>query len=277
MKENRLLFCLLLLISFSTYCQRNASGNAKQNGDDIYIQSIAVDQYRQFLSTHIVIDSIGSEREVAMIKKASNRIIGALKAYYTQKKQLTELNGYNWEIQLIDRKEVNAWCLPGGKIGVYTGLLSFAHNEGSLAIVLAHEIAHSLLKHGDERLKPMLKEYMGGKSFPEALTLKPADAKDIFLMAYGVGTGMGETIGVMPPFSIKHDMEADILGLIFTAIAGYPPRETLVLWQRMANFSKTARQPEFLTAHPMNDKRMEKMEEILEEITKNYYKPINKT
>lgn len=277
MKGTGIFFCFFLLIYFSAFCQRNISAGTKQNVSDMDILSTAVDQYRFFLSTHIVIDSSGAAREVAMIKKASSRMIAAVTTYYTQKKQLTELKGYNWEINLVDEKEVNGWCMPGGKMVVYTGLLDFAHNEGSVAVVLAHEIAHSLLKHGNNRLKPMLQEYMGGKSFQEALKVKPADAKDIYLMAYGIGTGMGKTIGVMPAFSQKDEMEADKLALIFTALAGYNPRETLVLWQRMANFSKTARQPEFLSAHPMNDKRKEEMSNLLDEITRNYYKPLNKS
>jgi predicted Zn-dependent protease len=275
MKEIGFIF-LYLLLSFPVLPQRNTLANSRLNDADIL--SMAAEQYRLFLSTNVLIDSAGSGRELQIVKKVSDRIIEAVKTYYTQKRQLAVLKGYNWEVNLVDKKEVNAWCMPGGKIVVYTGMMDFAQNEGTLAVVLGHEIAHSLLNHGNERLKMLVREFMGGKSFQEVLAAKPADTKDVFLMAYGIGTGMGKTIGVMPPFSPKNELEADQLGLIFTAMAGYNPREALVAWQRMARMNGTARKPELLSAHPVDDsKRMEEIEAILDDITKNYYKPVNKS
>lgn len=278
MKGNGFFFYFFFLIAIPSFPQRNVSGNTKLN-PDAEIQALAAEQYRQFLLTHLVVDSAGASNEVAMVQRVSKRVTAGVMRYYGQKKLLSELAGYNWETYLVDKREVNAWCMPGGKMVVYTGLLDFAQNEGSLAVVLGHEIAHSLLRHGNERLKKMLKEYLGGKRFSEALTSKPADARDVFLMSYGIGTGMGKTIGVMPPFTLQNELEADKLTLIFSALAGYNPREVLVMWQRMARLSKSARQPEMLSTHPMDadEKRMSQMEEILDEITKEYYKPLNKS
>jgi predicted Zn-dependent protease len=276
MKGNSILF-YFLLINISSFSQRTNTGNPKN--PDAEVQALAAEQYSHFLKTHVVIDSAGAPTETEMVKKVSKRVTAAVTTYYTQKKMLSELTGYNWETNLVDKKEVSAWCMPGGKIVVYTGLLEFAQNEGSLAVIIGHGIAHNLLRHGNDRLKQMLKEYLGSKSLADGLKSKPADAKDVFLMAYGIGTGMGKTIGVMPPFSLKDELEADKLTLIFSAIAGYNPREALVMWQRMARLSKSARQPEFLSTHPMDaeDKRMDEMEGILDEITKEFYKPANKS
>lgn len=276
MKGNGIFFYFFLL-SIPTFSQRNNTGSGKQN-PYAEVQALAGEQYSYFLKTHIVIDSAGAPGEVDMVKNVSKRVTAAVTSYYTKKKMLSELTGYNWEATLVDKKEVNAWCMPGGKMVVYTGLLEFAQNEGSLAVIIGHEIAHSLLHHGNDRLKQMLKEYLDGKPLAEALKSKPADAKDVFLMAYGIGTGMGKTIGVMPPFTLKQEMEADKLTLIFTAIAGYNPREALVMWHRMARLSKSARQPELLGTHPIDaqEMRMEEMKGILDEITKEFYKPVNK-
>ena len=114
---------------------------------------------------------------------------------------------------------------------------------------------------------------MDGKSLPEALTAKPADTKDLFQIAFA----MGNHVGVLPPFSLKNEMEADKLGLMFTGLAGYNPREALVFWERMSQLSKTARKPELLSAHLVEEARKEEMEKIMDDMVKNYYKPVTKS
>jgi len=228
--------------------------------------AMSVDQYYLFLSQNVILESTPYN---TLIQKVGNKVIDAIKAYYTQKKQSEELKDYRWDIRLVDKKEINTWCLPGGRIIVCAGLLTFTQNEASLAVALSHQIAHVLVKHGNERLKISLQELMGGKTLPEALTARPADTKDLYQIAYA----LGNHIGAMPPFSLKNEMEADKLGLMFTGLAGYNPREALVFWERMSQLRKGPRKPELLSVHLVDEARMAEMEEIMDDMVKNYYKP----
>jgi len=274
MRETSILFFLLSLMSVPGFPQRNpADGHGKSNLlPESTVQSIAADQYKLFLSTHTVIDSSG-DKDFAMVQRVGDRVVTAAKTYYKPQKAVSaELKSYVWETRLIGKKEVNAWCMPGGKMAVYSGLLAVTQSEASLAVLLAHDIAHLLLKHGNERMKEYLKEKLGGKPLAESLSSRPADTNDMFAAAYGMGTNAG----IWVPFSNEQELEADRLGLIFCALAGYNPRESLVFWGRMARLSNSAQEPELLSTHLINDTRITQIEDIMDETVKNYYKPIIK-
>ncbi len=233
------------------------------------LQQEAVSQYRSFLSENKVVSSSVS-KDAEMVKRVGSRIAAAITKFYSAKGASAELAGYNWEFNLIDNKEVNAWCMPGGKVVVYTGLLPVAQNEAALAIVMGHEITHAVAHHGQERMSQALLAQgigIGGDIF----TSGNSAANNIFKSVYAPGA----QIGVLLPNSRNQEYEADHYGLIFAAMAGYNPREAIPFWTRMANLNKGGSQtPEILSDHPLDAKRIAKLQSYMTEALK-YYQPVN--
>ena len=160
--------------------------------------------------------------------------------------------------------------MPGGKVVVYTGLLPITQNEAALAIVLGHEIAHAISQHGSERMSQALLQQLGGVALQVALANKPAETQNLFLSAYGIGS----SVGVILPFSRKEESEADKYGLYFSAMAGYNPQEAIPFWERMSA-AGGAKPPEFLSSHPSDASRVEKIKTYMPQALK-YYRPVNK-
>ena len=229
---------------------------------------MATSQYQQFLSTNRVVSS-SSNRDAEMVRRVGLRITKAVTDYYAQKGLSNELDGYKWEYNLVDNKEANAWCMPGGKIVVYTGLLPITQNEAALAAVMGHEVTHAIFNHGNERMSQGLVQQLGGVALSIALANKPQQTQQLFLGAYGAGS----TVGILLPFSRKHELEADHYGLIWTAMAGYNPREAIALWQRMEKASNGQKPPEFLSTHPAEGHRIQELEKFMPEAL-TYYKPV---
>lgn len=232
------------------------------------IQSMASQEYQSFLTKNKVVATTVS-KDAEMVRRIGSRIAAAVTTYYTQKGLQAELAGYKWEYNLVDSKEVNAWCMPGGKIVVYTGLLPITQNEAALAVVMGHEIAHALAKHGNERMSQGMVQQLGGVALSVALANKSAETQNIFMGAYGIGT----TYGAVLPFSRSNELEADKYGLYFCAMAGYNPQEAIPLWERMAAASGGNKPPEFASTHPAEATRIEKLKQLMPEALK-YYKPI---
>ncbi len=228
---------------------------------------MAASEYQQFLSQNKVVNPSAS-KDAEMVRRVGTRLVNAINKYYTAKGLTTELEGYKWEYNLVDSKDVNAWAMPGGKIVVYTGLLPVTQNEAALAVVLGHEITHALAHHGNERMSQQMVAQgigvVGG-----VLTSGNEQVSSIFNNVYGPGA----TVGVLLPNSRKQELEADHYGLIFTAMAGYNPREAIPLWERMKAMSAGNRPPEFLSTHPAEDTRIEKLKAMMPEALK-YYKPM---
>jgi predicted Zn-dependent protease len=178
-----------------------------------------------------------------------------------------KLEGYEWEFNLIEDSLVNAWAMPGGKVVVYTGILPICRDENGLAVVMGHEIAHAIAGHGGERMSQGLLVQMGGIAINEALKNKPEETRNLFMTAYGVGA----TVGVMLPYSRLHENEADHLGLIFMAMAGYNPNHAVDFWGRMAQ-EGGAKPPEFLSTHPSDETRVKNLRDLIPEAMQ-YYKP----
>ncbi|MEO8110144.1 MAG: M48 family metallopeptidase [Ginsengibacter sp.] len=265
---------VILLISFSFFiagCTTNAITGRSQLSlvSEATLQQEAVGQYRSFLSENKVVSSSVS-KDAEMVKRVGSRIAAAITKYYNAKGASAELAGYNWEFNLIDNKEVNAWCMPGGKVVVYTGLLPVAQNEAALAIVMGHEITHAVAHHGQERMSQALVAQgigIGGDLF----TSGNAAANNIFKSIYAPGA----QIGVLLPNSRNQEYEADHYGLIFAAMAGYNPREAIPFWTRMANLNTGGSQtPEILSDHPLDSKRIAKIQTYMAEALK-YYQPVN--
>jgi predicted Zn-dependent protease len=263
---------LFTLISFGIIaCSKNSVTGRSQLKllPESQLQEMAVQQYQQFLSTNKVVSS-SANRDAEMVKRVGQRITRAVEEYYVSKGLSDELKGYKWEYNLVESKDVNAWCMPGGKIVVYTGLLPITQNEASLAAVMGHEVTHAIFNHGNERMSQQMGAQAVELGLQVALANKPSATRDLFLGAYGAGA----QVGVLLPFSRKHELEADRYGLIWTAMAGYNPREVIGLWKRMeAAAQGSSRPPEFLSSHPTEGKRIEELEKYMDEALK-YYKPM---
>jgi predicted Zn-dependent protease len=233
------------------------------------LRQMATTEYQQFLSQNRVV-STSASKDAEMVRRVGQRLVNAINSYYSQKGLTEELAGYQWEYNLVDSKEVNAWCMPGGKIVVYTGILPVTQNEAALAVVLGHEITHALAHHGNERMSQQMVAQgigvVGG-----VLTSGNERVSSIFNNVYGPGA----QVGVLLPNSRKQELEADRFGLIFTALAGYNPQEAIPLWERMKEMSQGNRPPEFLSTHPAEDTRIEKLRQLMPEALK-YYKPMQK-
>ena len=160
--------------------------------------------------------------------------------------------------------------MPGGKIVVYTGILPITQNEAALAAVMGHEVSHALLQHGNQRMSQGLLASVGQVALAVAVANKPEETQNLFLTAYGVGAN----VGVLLPFSRKHELQADQYGLIWTAMAGYNPQEAIYLWERMEKASNGQKPPEFLSTHPSEGRRIDQLQKFMPEALK-YYKPVN--
>ncbi len=234
------------------------------------LQSMAGQQYKQFLTQSKIVP-VTVNKDAEMVRRVGTRIAYAITKYYEQQGKPAILNGYTWEFNLIDNKEINAWCMPGGKVVVYTGLLPVTQNEAALAVVMGHEIAHAIALHGNERMSQGIMQQLGGVALAIAVANKPEETQNLFLGAYGIGTTLGGTL----PFSRKHELEADQFGLRFAAMAGYNPQEAIAFWKRMAQASNGQKPPEILSTHPSDETRIKKMQQYVGEAMP-YYKPIHK-
>jgi predicted Zn-dependent protease len=261
---------LFILAAFFVSCSKNALTGKNQFTllPETELQNMATSQYQQFLSSNKVV-AVSSNRDAEMVKRVGDRIVRAVETFYADKGMSEKLNGFKWETNLVEDKAVNAWCMPGGKIVVYTGILPITQNEAALAAVMGHEVSHALLQHGNQRMSQGIVQQLGGVALTVALANKPQETQDLFLTAYGVGSA----VGVMLPFSRKHELEADRYGLIWTAMAGYNPQEAIGLWERMEKASSGQKPPEFLSTHPSEGRRIDQINKYLPEAMQ-YYKPV---
>ena len=260
-----IIFCLV-----AVSCSKNAVTGRNQLTllSESQLQEMALTEYKTFLSQNKVLSS-SENRDAEMVRRVGSRIAKAITDYYTKQGKGDILNGYKWEFNLVDSKEVNAWCMPGGKVVVYTGLLPITQNEAALAIVLGHEITHAVAGHGNERMSQgMVAQGIGVAG--NILTSGNAQVNNIFNSVYAPGA----QVGVLLPNSRKQEYEADHFGLIFSAMAGYNPREAIPFWQRMAQAGGGQKPPEFLATHPSDENRIAKLQGYMNEALK-YYKPVN--
>ncbi|MEJ7736592.1 MAG: M48 family metallopeptidase [Chitinophagaceae bacterium] len=262
----------LAFLSVSLYsCSTNAVTGRRQLSliPESEIQTMAAQEYRTFLTQNKVV-STTANKDAEMVRRIGQRITAAVTQYYTGLGKADILKGYEWEYNLVDSKDVNAWCMPGGKIVVYTGLLSITQNEAALAVVMGHEVTHALASHGNERMSQGLLQQLGGVALSVALANKSQETQSLFMNAYGVGSN----VGVMLPFSRNHEYEADQFGLNFAAMAGYNPQEAIPLWERMEKAGGGNKPPEFLSTHPAEGNRIARLQKQMPEALK-YYKPMN--
>jgi len=231
---------------------------------DSTMNSMSFQSYSEFISTHKL--STNTE-QTQMVKRVGGRIQNAVEQYCEQNGILDQLEGYKWEFNLVEDPNVNAWCMPGGKVVVYTGIMPIAQGETGLAVVMGHEIAHAFAKHGAERMSHALIVQMGGIALSTAMKDRPEQTKNLFMQSYGVGTKLG-----VLKYSRTHENEADHLGMVFMAMAGYNPQEAIAFWQRMSEQKKGARSPEFLSTHPADETRIQNLKDLLPDAMQYYKK-----
>ena len=251
-------------------CSRNPIKNRQQFKlvPESELMAMAQTEYSSFLSQNRVV-APSANRDAEMVRRVGQRITNAVENYFRQQGLQDELAGYKWEYNLVQDNAANAWCMPGGKIVVYTGLLPITQNEAALAAVIGHEVSHAIFNHGNERMSQGLLQQLGGVALSVALANKPAQTQELFMTAYGLGSN----VGVVRPFARKHELEADRYGLWWMAMAGYNPREALGLWDRMEAASSGARPPEFLSTHPSEGRRRDQLNKYMNEALQ-FYKPM---
>lgn len=224
--------------------------------------SLGQSSYQQFLSQNKL--STDAEK-TAMVKRVSQKIASAVEQYLTQENRLKNIEGFNWEFNLIESKEVNAWCMPGGKIVVYTGILPITQDETGLAVVLGHEIAHAVAHHGNERMSQGLIAQLGGTALQVALARKPQQTQQLYMTVFGAAAN----VGYLLPYSRLQESEADYLGLIFMAMAGYDPQAAVPFWERMAA-QGGSKPPEFMSTHPSDETRAKNLQKNMNEALSYY-------
>jgi predicted Zn-dependent protease len=257
---------LLILTSLLTlfYCSSVPVTGRKQL--DLVPQSqllaLSENQYRQFISQSKVV--LGTS-DALLVTKVGQRIQQAVNNYFNKQNMSHRLDGYEWEFHLVEDTSINAFAMPGGKTVVFTGILPLTKDETGLAVVMGHEIAHAVANHGNERMSQLLVVQLGGMALSEALKKNSELTRQLAMVAFGVGS----QVGILLPYSRLQESEADRLGLIFMALAGYDPREAIPFWQRMSQQNKTSI-PEFLSTHPSNDARIANIGKLLPEALSFY-------
>ncbi len=229
------------------------------------ILPMSFSSYSDFISKHKLIENTPQAQSV---KHVGERIQHAVERYMAEQNMTDRLKGYQWEFHLVEDSQINAWCMPGGKVVVYSGILPISRNDEGLAVVMGHEIGHAIANHGGERMSQELAAQMGGLALSEALSQRPQETQQLFMGAYGLGT----QIGVLLPYSRIQESEADHLGLIFMSMAGYDPRGAVDFWQRMAAQKQGSAQPQFLSTHPADATRIKDIEHLVPEALTYYTK-----
>jgi len=225
--------------------------------------AMSMTSYDDFLSQNQLSDN---RQQTQMVKQVGDNIAVAVEAFLNGNGLSSRVAGYNWEFNLVEDDVPNAWCMPGGKVVVYSGILPITQTDDGLAVVMGHEIAHAIARHGNERMSQGLLIETGGLALAAAVDEKPAETQALFMAAYGIGS----QVGISLPYSRSHETEADKLGLIFMAMAGYNPGEAIDFWTRMSQLGGQ-KPPEFLSTHPSDQTRIQDLQAFLPEAMK-YYK-----
>jgi predicted Zn-dependent protease len=256
---------LLLIITMEGCFKNPVTGRSSLNlVDDGTINSLSTQQYATFLAQNKPVNGTG---DAEMVKRVGNKLAAAINTYFAGKGQSSLLSGYKWEFNLVNSPEANAWCMPGGKVVVYSGIMAVTKSEAGLAVVMGHEIAHAIAKHGNERMSQGLVQQLGGVALSAALSSKPAETRALYNSAYGVASN----VAVILPYSRKHESEADEMGLIFMAMAGYDPNEAVSFWQRMASLGGS-KPPELLSTHPSDQTRISNLRNMVPKAMQYYKK-----
>lgn len=231
---------------------------------DSEVMSLSNSSFRDYMKTaKPSVNAANTE----MVVRVGKKIAGAVETYLRNNGMADEVRNFAWEFHLVQDPEPNAFCMPGGKIVVNEGILPYTRTEEGLAIVLGHEVGHAVAKHSAERLSQQMVASYGGQILGGLLSNQSAVTQTLAQQVYGLGA----QYGVMLPYSRKNESEADHLGLVFAAMAGYNPQEAVAFWQRMSS-SGSQKVPEFMSTHPSDASRISNIRKLMPEAMK-YYKP----
>lgn len=212
------------------------------------MQSQSSSAYRDFLSQNQL---SSNQEQTALVKRVGQRIQAAVEQYMVEQRISDRLKGFQWEFNLIESKDVNAWCMPGGKVVIYTGILPVCKDEAGLAVVMGHEIAHAIAEHGSERASQAAIAQVAMVAGSMAVQQKPTLTNQLILQAAGAATQLG-----LLKYSRVQESESDHIGLIFSSLAGYNPSEAPIFWERMATATGKQQAPEYLSTHPSHETRI---------------------
>lgn len=250
---------LLFFVAFFIQCTTVPITGRKQFNivSDAKVLPASFAQYKGFLAENKLSDDRDATQQ---IKDIGARVSAAVDRFMRNNGMVQEADAYEWEFNLVEDKTVNAWCLPGGKVVFYTGILPICANEDGIAAVMGHEVAHAFAKHGQERMSQGQLQAVGG------LAVAYGTRNDKNAQIWNAAYGLGSQVGVMLPFSRKHETEADKLGLVFMIMAGYNGEEAAEVWVRMSERNKGKKSPpQFLSTHPSNQSRIESLRAYLPE------------
>lgn len=263
MNKKSMLYLVVLFLLTSCYKVPITNRNQIRLMPDFIITNLALTSYQDFMAKNKVIPSNDSRSQ--QLENVGDRMVSAVNSLFANSKYKDRIKNQKWEYHLVDNPTVNAWCMPGGKIVFYSGILPYTQNDDGIAVVMGHEMAHAIAKHGNERMSQQLAILMGGVTIDVAMQQKPEETKEIFKSLYGIST----TLGALA-YSRKHEYEADKIGLVIMAKAGYNPEKAIDFWERMRQKGGSSI-PQFLSTHPSDENRIKEMKKFLP-IAMKYYK-----
>jgi len=255
--------CLILILGLFSSCSKVPLTGRSQLAflSNQELQPLINEEYSKALKTNKLVTNSDAGRQVVQVGKKMSE---AVEKYLLDEGYEDLVKEFDWEFNLLDSDQVNAWCMPGGKVAFYTGILPITQNETGIAVVMGHEIAHAVASHANERMSTGLLVNFGFGVLSAAAGQNPTLTQEIFLQSVGIGSELK-----MLQFSRNHELEADRMGLIFMAMAGYDPREAPVFWDRMAASADQV-PPEFLSTHPGPDRRSERLNARMPEALEYY-------
>lgn len=257
---------LVMLVALVAACARVPITGRRQFNllSEGEMMAMSLTAYQDFLREHAPLPP--NDQRVQKVRRIGGELAAAATAYLQAHGARERVEGFQWEFNVVDDATVNAWCMPGGKVVVYTGILPVTATDEGLAVVMGHEIAHAIARHGNERMSQGIALQGVGMTLEVMTDQKPGLTRDLFLQSFGIGSQMG-----MLAFSRSHETEADKMGLVFMAMAGYDPRSAPDFWKRMAAQGNGG-QPEFLSTHPSDQRRVADLEAYMPEALR-FYKP----
>ena len=261
--NNRIKISLGLLLLVVISCAKNPFTGKSTMAfvPNSQIFPMAFQEYDAFLTENKILKGT---KDANRIEAIGMKIKTAAERYLTANGNAGYLKDYQWEYNLVDDPTVNAWCMPGGKIVFYTGILPICKDDAGIAAVMGHEVAHALANHGQQRMSAGVLQQVGQVGAAIAVGNKSAETQALVMQAYGVGS----QVGGMLPFSRSHESEADMIGLTLMAIAGYEPMNAVYVWERMSANSSGGAPPEILSTHPSNETRIRELTALVPEAKK---------
>jgi len=231
---------------------------------DAELLTASLTQYEAYMKTAT---KSSDKTKAATVERVGRKIAAATEDYLKQSGNAREIDNFRWEFSLIKDESINAFCMPGGKIVVFEGLLPLIASEDELAVVIGHEVAHAVAKHSNERMSQEVLAQYGASVVDMALSTRTSAMRELGNTVFGLGA----QLGVMLPYSRKHEYEADHLGLVFLTKAGYDPSKALTFWQKMASLGGNSQGADFMSTHPSDSKRIAEIQKLLPQMEK--YKP----